>query len=137
MCSNFNKYFLKTSVHLFIITLILLHFKTYSLEKNTIRLAYYENAPPLSYIEENKGKGGFYDIANLILGKMMGIKLVQDAFPWERAQEFVRQGAYNAHITIQTEERNKFLLFQKGYTLKLHIYLVFSKNNPKVNEIKK
>ncbi len=120
-----------------IIICICCHLSANSIEQNTIRLAYYENSPPLSFIENNKPLGVFFDITNLVLGKMMGYKFIQDSFPWERAQEFVRQGTYNAHITLQTEERDKFLIFQKGYTIKSHVYLAYSKNNPRINEIKK
>ena len=68
---------------------------------------------------------------------MMGYKFIQDSFPWERAQEYVKQGKYNEHITVQTKEREKFLIFQKGVTINSHIFMAFSKNNPRINEIKK
>ena len=59
MYSNFNKWIFTLTLHLFISISIFHHLNTHSFEQNTIRLAYYKDSTPLSYIKKNAVKGIF------------------------------------------------------------------------------
>ncbi|APJ03820.1 substrate-binding periplasmic protein [Silvanigrella aquatica] len=109
----------------------------YSIEPDikVIKIAYYKDFPPLSFIENDVTIGVFIDISELVLGKMMGYKVIQEAFPWERAQDYVRRGEFDAHLTVSTKEREKYLLFQKNITYEGPIVMAYSKYNSKIKEI--
>ncbi|APJ04465.1 substrate-binding periplasmic protein [Silvanigrella aquatica] len=108
-----------------------------SLESNikTIKIAYYQDYPPLSYTENNKINGIFIDIAELILGKKMGYKVIQEGFPWERAQEMVKKGEFDAHITLFNKKRDEFLFFQKNTSYEASLGYAYSIKSPKLKEI--
>ena len=101
------------------------------------KIAYYENFAPYSFKENNITKGIFIDISNLVLGKMMGYEVIQESFPWERAQDLVKKGIFDSHHTTRTKERDVFLDFQTEATIYSKVALVYSKNNPKKKEIDK
>lgn len=108
-----------------------------AIEQSKIHIAYNENIPPISFVEDKEKKGILIEIAHLILNKMMRYEIVEEAFPWKRGQDYVKKGLFNSHITLQTKERDTFLFFQKGYTFKSHAFIAYSKNNPRIKEIEK
>ncbi|WP_397600640.1 substrate-binding periplasmic protein [Silvanigrella sp.] len=92
---------------------------------------------PFSYIEKGKLNGFFIDITRHILEKKMHYKVISEAFPWERAQEYVKKGESDSHITLITEERKKFLIFNHTPIFKTQAVILYSINNPRKNEIEK
>ncbi len=121
----------------YILFLFLLKDNLYASDKKIIKIAYYENFAPYSFKENNITKGIFIDISNLVLGKMMGYEVIQESFPWERAQDLVKKGIFDSHHTTRTKERDVFLDFQTEATIYSKVALVYSKNNPKKKEIDK
>ncbi len=108
-----------------------------SYEKGTIKIAYYESYFPFSYVENGKVKGLFIDIANYILEEKMHYKIISEAFPWERAQDYVKKGELDSHITLKTKERSEFLLFNNTPIFISQTVILYSINNPKKKEIEK
>jgi polar amino acid transport system substrate-binding protein len=120
----------------FILAITLLFFYNLNaLGQSVIKIAYYENYYPLSYIEDGKIKGLLVDIAKYILEKKMHYKVILEGFPWERAQDYVKKGTFDAHITVKNKDREKFLIFNKIPVFLAPYVIVYSINNPKKTEI--
>ena len=107
----------------------------YALEKNTIKIAFYEDYFPYSYIENGKIVGLLDEIGRYILEDKMHYKFISAGFPWERAQEFVKSGKSDAHITVNTTQREMILTFNPTPVFKAPLVIVYSENNPRKKEI--
>ncbi|KAB8033723.1 substrate-binding periplasmic protein [Fluviispira multicolorata] len=125
----------KIRIFIFFISLaIIAENKIYSADNNIIKVAFYENFAPYSFKEGSKTTGIFVDVVNLVLHDMMGYKVEINSFPWGRAQDLVRKGEFNSHITAKTSEREKVLLFQTIEIESSNVALVYSKESKKINE---
>ena len=73
-----------------------------------IRLVFSHELAPLSYVEDGKVKGIMVDVAEEVFGKRLGLDVIATGYPWQRAQEMVRDGEADGFITVATEERAEY-----------------------------
>lgn len=76
----------------------------------TIKIVYFENYPPYSWLENGKMRGMLVDMATEAFEKRMGIKVKHEGYPWERAQQMVKNGEADAFITIPTPDRLEYTI---------------------------
>jgi polar amino acid transport system substrate-binding protein len=114
--------------------LILLPINTFAADN--IKIAYYENFPPFSFYENKKLKGIFVDTMEILFKKSKNINIYSEGFPWQRAQELVRKGQFDSHITLTTQEREKYLYHTSNPVFEDQLVLVYLSTNPKANFIK-
>lgn len=81
---------------------------------NTLEIAYNENWPPYSYInEQGEVVGQLVRVMNAILDRA-GISYENFAYPWARAQKLVKQGTHDALVTVWTEERQSYTIASRN-----------------------
>ncbi|MFN3461412.1 MAG: substrate-binding periplasmic protein [Oceanibaculum sp.] len=73
-----------------------------------VRLVFADKLPPLSFLEDGLARGILIDIAGAIFRSDLGLAVEIELYPWERAQEMVRQGEADGFITIATPARRAF-----------------------------
>ncbi len=98
-------------------------------DQKEIKIAYYENYPPIYYKENNELKVILIDISRHIFQNKIKFKLVQKGFPWESAQMLVKNGEFNSHFTVKTDKREEYLLFQNRNTTLTRDVIAYSKKN--------
>lgn len=121
---------------LILILIFLFYTNVYASNNRIIKIAYYENYYPFSFRDNAHLKGLFIDIANYILEEKMHYKVISEGFPWERAQEYVKKGDYDSHITLKTKDRENFLTFNNIPIFISETVLAYSSTNPKKDQIK-
>ena len=82
-------------------------------------------------------KGIFVDYIEYLFSVSNDYKVIFDAFPWERAQDYVRKNIYDAHITLKNPAREEFLLSSKSVVFEDTLVLIYSLNKKQVKEIEK
>lgn len=73
-----------------------------------VRLVFADKLPPLSFVEDGLTRGILIDIASDIFIKDVGVAVEIELYPWERAQQLVRQGEADGFITISTPARREY-----------------------------
>lgn len=76
--------------------------------KEPLRIAFAIDLVPLSFEEKGVARGLFVDIAREAFEKRLQVPLSISLFPWERAQQMVRQGEADGFITIATKARREY-----------------------------
>lgn len=121
---------------LIILIFNILPINIFAQENKEIKLAYYNDFYPFSFKKEGKIQGIFIDYTTYILENKMHYKVTSDGFPWERAQMYVKNNEFDAHVTLKNKDREKFLLFGNVHLYNDYLVSIYSKNNPKAKEIK-
>jgi len=78
--------------------------------QSALRIAYPEFWPFFTRDNNGRMSGFFYEIVMEAVERRLGISLVWETFPWPRCQELVRQGRYDAMLTVPTPERSAYTL---------------------------
>jgi polar amino acid transport system substrate-binding protein len=73
-----------------------------------IHLVFAEQLTPLSYDDQGTTRGILVDVAIDVLRDQLGLPIKVGTYPWERAQQMVRQGEADGFITISTAERREY-----------------------------
>ena len=111
----------------------LLRGKMFSLKVN-----YYNDFAPLSFVTpEGNVTGIFKDCLEEILHRRSGIALTHEGLPWVRAQQAVKEGKADAFCTLPSEARREYADFTSPPVFKVGVVIVFAKNSPKIDLIKK
>lgn len=71
-------------------------------ETESLTIAYGSDYKPFAWGENGKPFGVQKDFVEEILVKRMGIKVIHQAFPWKRCQEYVRLGMKDGFFTVPT-----------------------------------
>lgn len=80
-----------------------------AMANQSITIVYYNAFPPYSFVDENGQMTGiFVDIAEQIIGQQMGLQVIHQGYPWERAQRMVQFGNADALITVATPSRLEY-----------------------------
>lgn len=78
-----------------------------------MHFVYYDNYKPRSWLSDGKMRGILIDIINEAAHKRSGIDIIQEGFPWKRAQLMVQNGMADAFITLPTPERSAYTLVSR------------------------
>jgi polar amino acid transport system substrate-binding protein len=104
----------------------------------SLRVVYYDDYAPYSFISSTGHVTGIYaDCVREILGRRCGIWLTHDAMPWARAQQEAKDGRADVYVTSPTEARREYMHFSQEAIMQLNRVIVFAKDNPKAEKIKK
>ena len=122
---------------LILLDILFLTLNAHADENNFIKMAYYENFHPFSIKSNGMVKGIFVDYIEYIFTKSNDYKIISDAFPWERAQDFVRKDKYDAHFTLKNSKREAYLLAGNTPVFEDELVIVYSVTNNKIKEIEK
>jgi polar amino acid transport system substrate-binding protein len=74
----------------------------------SIRLVFAQHLTPLSFDDAGRTRGILVDVARDILRNDLGLSVDVALYPWERAQQMVRQGEADGFITISTAARREY-----------------------------
>ncbi|MBA4367072.1 MAG: hypothetical protein C0403_05470 [Desulfobacterium sp.] len=104
--------------------------------KDPMKIVYFDNFQPFSWQENHKMQGILIDVLNEALQKRMGIPLIHEGFPWERAQLLVKKNEADAFATVPTPARLEYTVVCKEPVINSTFTLFVNKNNPRINELK-
>ena len=78
-------------------------------DDHPFRVVYFDNYAPYSWRDDGGNmRGAFIDILDAVIGQRMQIPLEHHGFPWARAQQYVRNGEFDAMIAPATAERTRY-----------------------------
>ncbi len=102
-----------------------------------LKINYYDTFVPYSFLHESQVRGVFVDIVNEVLGRRGGLSLTHQAMPWARAQQEVKDNLADAFCTLESDARREYVDFSREPFLKMDNSVVFAKNHPQAERIKK
>lgn len=102
-----------------------------------LRIAYFKDFAPVSYLESGVMKGVLVDTFDEVLGKRLAVPLHHDGLPWVRAQDQVRDGGEDAFCTTRTEARAEYANFGTEPVVSLRYVVFYARTNPRAEEIRK
>lgn len=76
--------------------------------ENRMKIVYFNNYPPFSWMENGKMKGIFIDALTEAIQVQMGINVSHEGYPWARAQLMVKTNKADAFVTVPTDERRRY-----------------------------
>jgi polar amino acid transport system substrate-binding protein len=76
-----------------------------------LRIAYFNDFAPVSYLENGVMKGVLVDTFDDVLGKRLALPVHHDGLPWVRAQDQVKDGGEDAFCTTRTDARAEYANF--------------------------
>ncbi|OUR78110.1 hypothetical protein A9Q83_09020 [Alphaproteobacteria bacterium 46_93_T64] len=123
------------------ITLILaivfcISFSFNSYAENTITITYGADYKPFAWGEEGVPFGVQRDFVEEILGNRLGIKVIHEACPWARCQNFVREGTRDGFFTVPTPARAEYTITSSIPFYETHFVMHTSKKNPNIEQLK-
>jgi len=74
----------------------------------TLRMVYFDNFPPYSWIENGQIRGILPDVAREVLERKLGVATTHEGMPWARAQEMVKIGKADGFISVPTDQRRSY-----------------------------
>jgi polar amino acid transport system substrate-binding protein len=99
---------------------------------------YYNDFPPFSYVDsQGKMTGFFVDCLEEVLNRRCGIALTHRGLPWARAQQEVKDSQADAFLTFISDARREYVHFSSEVVLERSNGIVFAKNNPNADRIRK
>jgi polar amino acid transport system substrate-binding protein len=102
-----------------------------------LRIAYFNDFAPVSYLDGGVMKGVLVDIFDEVIGKRLALPLHHDGLPWVRAQDQVKKGADDAFCTTRTEARAEYVNFGAEPVVSMHYVVFHAKASPRAEEIRK
>ncbi len=118
-------------------TLFCPFFSSYSTAQEAIIMAYGHNYRPFSWEENEKMMGLQIDIVREIFEKRMGIPVINQGYPWKRAQMLVAQGIADGLFTVDTPDRQKYAQAGEETLITINNTLYTYKNHKSIDKIKK
>lgn len=102
-----------------------------------VKMVYYNEFAPFSF----EGPGGaitgiLVDGLDKTLGRLPGVSLSHEGFPWTRAQALVKAGRADGFITNPTADRREYAKFSQEFLAESGIRIFFAKNHPRAAEIR-
>jgi polar amino acid transport system substrate-binding protein len=102
-----------------------------------LRIAYFKDFAPVSYLDSGAMKGVLIDIFDDVIARRLAVPLHHDGLPWVRAQDQVRDGGEDAFCTTRTEARVEYANFGTEPVVSLRYVVFYAKANPRAEEIRK
>ncbi len=97
-------------------------------------MVYFNDAAPYNWIKDGKLVGLSPDIMEEALHKRMGIKVIHQGYPWERAQQMVETNNADGFITYPAPHRKKYAV-PSGRVYDFTINGFARKDNPKLKQM--
>jgi polar amino acid transport system substrate-binding protein len=104
---------------------------------DTLRIAYTNTYPPISFTDGGAIKGVLVDVFDELLGKRLGLSLSHQGLPWARAQDEVKDGGADAFCTDRTEKRAEYVNFGEETVISINYAVFYAKTNPRAADIQK
>lgn len=102
---------------------------------DTIRIVYFNDFPPYSWAENGRMRGILVDVLQEALGGRMGLWVKHEGYPWQRAQEMVRNGLADAFTTVVTPQRLEYSKAGKATVVNVTFTLFTGRSNPRLSEL--
>lgn len=122
---------MKKFVWLFIVILSALP----SFAEEPMKMVYFDNYAPFSWLEQNEMKGILVDVVTEALQNRMGIPLEHKGYPWARAQSLVKENKADAFVTVPTEERRSYTEISSEPALLVTTVMFAKKGSPKIEAL--
>lgn len=119
-----------------LITLAFMLFSVSVYAEDVMKFGFSEGFPPYSWKQDGKVQGILIDIADEAIQRQMGISVSHHIYPWKRAQNMVRQGGLDAHIT-NGFLREKWAEHSSEVVILLENSIYVKAGSPKLEHIKK
>jgi polar amino acid transport system substrate-binding protein len=103
--------------------------------KEPLRLVFATELEPLSFMRDGRPRGLFLDIAHEIVAHRLGLPMTAALFPWERAQQMVRQGEADGFITIATRARAEYANCGRVPVLRAPLHPLVRADHPRRQEM--
>ncbi len=104
----------------------------------SLKVNYYNDYAPFSFFrKDGTATGIMIDALDEVLGRRCGVGLTHRGLPWEHAQREVREGKADAFCTLVTDVRREYANFSREELVNPERVVVFAKNNPKAEAIRK
>ncbi len=120
----------------FFFILIVLFISTQSFAQDTLKMVYFDNFLPSSWMENGQMQGILIDVSNEIFNRL-NISVTHRGYPWARAQLYVKVGEADAFISVPTPERRTYTEISKEPVIFLTVSLFTKAGNPKIEQLKK
>jgi polar amino acid transport system substrate-binding protein len=105
------------------------------LAERPLKIVYYHDFRPFSWDENGQAKGLFVDILNEVLVRRLGLNVVHECYPWQRAQEMVEKGLADAFCTVPTPQRLAYASMGHTKVMTLDFTLFVKATNPRLAEL--
>ncbi len=102
-----------------------------------MKLVYYSNYPPFSWLEDGQMKGILIDVLTEAIQNRMNIPVSHEGYPWARAQYMVKTNDADAFATVPTEERRNYTEISSEPVIQITFTIFLSKNSTMIDELKK
>lgn len=125
------------NLYLLIITLVSIC--SFAQENKDLKFVFSDTNPPFSYVSEKEQIVGLIpELVEIVMKNYGEISYEFKIFPWKRAQILVEKAEMDAFCTYPSKSRKDYAIFTKTPLLHLEYnYLIFSKNNSKIDELLK
>ncbi len=107
------------------------------LAQQPMKLVYYSNYPPFSWIEDGQMKGILIDVLTEAIQNRMNIPVTHEGYPWARAQYMVKTNKADAFATVPTEERRSYTEISSEPVIQITFTIFLSKNSKMIDDLKK
>ncbi|WP_374656417.1 substrate-binding periplasmic protein [Dongia sp.] len=105
-----------------------------AIAKEPVRLVFAADLVPLSFEDEGEVRGIFVDVAREVFARL-GQPVDTALYPWERAQQMVRQGEADGFITIATKARAEYASCGRIPVLRAPLHPLVRADHPRRQEI--
>jgi polar amino acid transport system substrate-binding protein len=102
-----------------------------------LRISYFNDFAPVSYLDGDVMKGVLVDTFDEVLGKRLALPLHHDGLPWVRAQDQVRKGSEDAFCTTRTVARTEYVNFGTEPVVSMHYVVFYARNSPRAEQIRR
>lgn len=119
--------------------LLIVFFPTVLSAQQTMNFVYFNNFPPLSWLDYEKSqmRGILVDALTEAIQTRMGIPVSHKGYQWARAQKLVRMEKADAFVTLPTPERRSYTEVSNETVLLMTFTLFVKPGNPKIKDLKK
>jgi len=96
----------------------------------------YADYRPYSWVENGKVVGLEIDLLEEALGRRLGIRLEHQVLPWERAQQYVREGVADAFIASWSNARTAYAVVGREPVSFWELSLFFRKGDERFRKVR-
>ncbi|WP_374385059.1 substrate-binding periplasmic protein [Dongia sp.] len=100
-----------------------------------IHLVFAETAAPLAFGEDGQVRGIEVDVAREVFTKRLGLAIDTQLYPWERAQQMVRNGEADGFISIPTPERDSYASCGQVPVVRMPMRATMRRNHPQREDV--
>jgi len=113
-------------------------FAPFALARETqhLNIVHNQDFAPFEYQNGQGVDGLLPDVLDVVFKGIKGVDLIHEPLPWKRAQALVSNSYADGLSAFMSQERKKYLYFNKTPLTILKPRLFFSATHPRVNELK-